>query len=51
MRTSVSYITYNTSSHEKTGSIITFVQFVENNSEENERNTEEDKSILNSIDE
>ena len=51
MQSSVSYITYATSSHEKTSDIINFSQFEEGNSVENECNTEENESILASIDE
>ena len=38
MRPEVLYTPYATSSHEKTGNIITFAQFKEENSVENERN-------------
>ena len=51
MRPKISYITYATSSHEQTGIIINFAQFEEGNVVENERNAEEDKSILDFIDE
>ena len=47
----VSHILYATSSHEKTGDIITFEQFEEGNLVENERKVAEDESILASIDE
>ena len=40
MRPEVSYILYATSSHEKTGNIITFAQFEEGNLVENEHNAE-----------
>ena len=42
-RPEVSYIQYAKSSHEKTGNIITFSQFEEDNLVENERNTVEDE--------
>ena len=51
MRPKISYITCATSYHEQTGIIITFAQFEEGNIVENERNAEEDKSILDFIDE
>ena len=51
MRPAVSYILHDTSYHEKTGNIITFAQFEEDYLVENKRNTEEDESILSSIDE
>ena len=44
------YIPYATSSHKKTGNIITFSQFEEENLVENERNLAEDESISSSID-
>ena len=50
MRTSVFYILYATSSHEKTGNNITFAQFGEVNLVETECNSEEDGSISDSID-
>ena len=49
MQQTVLYIPYTTSSHEKTGKIITFAQFEEENLVENQRNAEEDESILSSI--
>ena len=42
MQPEVSYILYATSYHEQTGDIITFAQFEESNSVENELNAEED---------
>ena len=45
------YISYDTSSYEQNGNIIYFKRFEEGNLVENERNVEEDKSILDSIDE
>ena len=51
VRPSLSYITYDTSYHEETGNIKTFAQFEEENLVENELNTEEERSILDSIDE
>ena len=49
MRQAILYIQYDTSSHEKTGGIITFAQFEEDNLAGNERNAEEEESILASI--
>ena len=46
MQSEVSYIPYATSPHELTVGIITFAQFEEGVLVENERNSEEDKSIL-----
>ena len=45
----VLYITYTTSSHEQTGSIITFAQFEEGNLVENKHNLSEYESIFASI--
>ena len=51
MRPEVSYVPYATSYHEQTGNIITFSHFEEVDLLENERNSEEEESILDSIDE
>ena len=51
MRPPVSYLSQNTSYHERTGDILTFAHFVEENLVENECNTEEYESISASIDE
>ena len=51
LRPEVSYILYDTSSHEQTGDIIPFAQFEECNLVENERCEEEDESNLSTIDE
>ena len=48
-QTDVSYITYNTSSYKQTGDIITFAQFEEGGSLENERDLVFKKPILGSI--
>ena len=50
MRLAVLYIPYAAFFHEKTGDIITFSQFEEGGSLENERNLKEDESIPDSID-
>ena len=51
MRPSVLYILYATSYHEQTGGIINFAQFEEKYLVGKKRNTENDESILASIDE
>ena len=43
MRPAVSYIIYDTWSHEQTGEIITFVQFEEENLLKNERSLVEEE--------
>ena len=51
MQPAVSYIPYATSYHEQTGDIRNFEQIEEGVLLENERNSEEDESILDQIDE
>ena len=51
MQPEVSYIPHATSYHEKTGDLITFAQSKEGDLVENKLNTEEEESILASIDE
>ena len=49
MRPEVMHILFATSSHEKTGDIITFAQFEKGDLVRNECNLEEDSSLLDSI--
>ena len=51
MQPALSYIPYATSHYEQTGNIITFAQFQQGNLVENERNTEKEETISDSIDE